>query len=421
MDIDPQMTERISQKLKEKGVSIATETIESKLKLLTADFGIAPEEAEKMVTNELMREHGISGPSQQSSTDSQEAVPVSGLSPGDWTTIEGKVVSLSTPQSESIAQSGIIADESGAIRFVVWAKANAPPLEERRWYRLESATIDEYRGAPSMKIHSGTKVVPMDEEKTFMPSPVPVSELKPGVSTIRAKVVQDWEPRHERMFQSGILGDESGTVRFVTWKDDSSNTHLEEGKVYNIYYAGVDEFQGRLSLNLTGAMILEDEGSDITVASGNMKVSGAFVHMGGGTGLIKRCKVEGCNRALSRQNYCPVHEIQNDFRYDLRITGVVDDGQKATNVLIQREEAEKITGITLDMAREMAENNPLGFDDVVMKMQEALLGRYVECKGNDIDGTLLVKSCSLRNYDSSHHADLINRASASAPAGGDGL
>lgn len=418
MDTDPQMTERVSQIFKEKNVLVENEKIESKLKLLITDFGIAPEEAERMVTNELMREYGLSGPSQQSSSASQPAIPISGASPGDWVTVEGKVVSLSSPVSDAIAQSGILSDESGAIRFIVWAKSNAPVLEERRWYRFESATVDEYRGAPSMKIHSGTNVSPLNEEKTFMPSAIPISDLKPGVSTIRAKVMQDWEPRHERMFQSGLLGDETGTVRFVTWKDDT-NVRIEAGKVYNIYYAGVDEFQGRLSLNLTGAMILEDEGADIEVSSGNMKLSGAFVHMGGGTGLIKRCKVEGCNRALSRQNYCPVHEIQNDFRYDLRITAVVDDGKKATNVLIQREEVEKITGMTLDSAIEMAENNPLGFDDVVMKIQESLLGRYADCQGNDIDGTLLVKGCSLISYDSSRHAELINRASVS-PEGGDG-
>ena len=79
MDIDPQMTERISFLLKEKGVLIEDERIESKLKLLTSDFGIAPEEAEKMVTSELMREHGLNGPSQQqSSPATQEAVPISG-------------------------------------------------------------------------------------------------------------------------------------------------------------------------------------------------------------------------------------------------------------------------------------------------------------------------------------------------------
>ena len=209
MDIDPQITERISQIFKEKDVLVENDKIESKLKLLIDDFGIAPEEAEKMVTNELMREYGLSGPSQQSSSDSQQATPIGSSSPGDWVTVEGKVVSLSTPPSDAIAQSGILADESGAIRFIVWAKSSAPVLEERKWYRFESATVDEYRGAPSMKIHSGTTVSQLNEEKTFMPTPVPVSELKPGVSTIRAKVVQDWEPRHERMFQSGLLGDES--------------------------------------------------------------------------------------------------------------------------------------------------------------------------------------------------------------------
>ena len=77
-------------------------------------------------------------------------------------------------------------------------------------------------------------------------------------------------------------------------------------------------------LNLSTAIYLPEEG-EIRVTEGEA-VTGVIVHLAPGSGLIKRCPVEGCNRVLSRQNYCPVHEIQKDFRYDLRIKGVLDDG-----------------------------------------------------------------------------------------------
>jgi len=123
--------------------------------------------------------------------------------------------------------------------------------------------------------------------------------------------------------------------------------------------------------------------------------------------------VEGCNRALSRQNFCSVHEMQQEFRYDLRITGVIDDGITAKNVIMQRDAVEKVTGLTLEKAIEIAENSPLGPDDVFMQFQERLMGRYVTCNGPDIDGTILVRdadSVNLVTYDQGEHAMLINRA-----------
>ncbi|MBP2133423.1 replication factor A1 [Methanomicrobium sp. W14] len=405
MDIDPQITERISHKIEEKGGFVEKERILSKLKLLVSDFGIPAEEAERTVTNEFLREQNLSSTGRQN----QDVSKIADANPGDWVTVEGKIVSISNPPSPSIAQAGIIADDSGAVRFVVWSKADCPAFEIGKRYRIESATIDEFRGSPSMKIHSGTKVTETEEEIPLMPKPEFISDLKPGVATVRVKIIQNWEPRHERMFQTGVLGDETGTAKFVTWKDDS-NVKLEEGRVYNIYYAGVDEYQGKISLNLTGTDIIEEEGASIEVSGGNATLSGSFINMGPGSGLIKRCPVEGCNRVLNRQNFCPVHEVQSKFRYDLRITGVIDDGTKATNVLIQRDETEKITGITLEKAIEIAENNPLGMDDVFMRMQDVILGRYLQCRGNDLEGTFLVKSCQPQSFDSQKHTQLINRA-----------
>jgi replication factor A1 len=194
----------------------------------------------------------------------------------------------------------------------------------------------------------------------------------------------------------------------VIWKEEGKE-QLTPGRVYNIFYALVDEFNGRLSLNLNTATILQDEG-DILVNGGDTTVRGAIVHIAPGSGLIKRCPVEGCNRAISRQNYCPVHEIQPKFIYDLRIKGWLDTGEKTHNVLFPRDVVESLTGITLASAQEIAENNPLGMDEVFLRMRDTVLGRYVTCHGREIDNRLLAKTCERVAFETAEQAALLNRA-----------
>ena len=179
--------------------------------------------------------------------------------------------------------------------------------------------------------------------------------------------------------------------------------------MYNIFYAQVDEYNGRLSLNLNTAMIMQEEG-DIVVSGGEAAVSGAIVHVAPGSGIIKRCPVEGCNRALSRQNYCPVHEIQPKFTYDLRIKGWLDNGEKTHSILLQRDVVESLTGISLDAAKEIAENNPLGMDEVFLQMRDKILGRYITCHGREIDNRVLVNKCGPVTFESGKHTALLNRA-----------
>ncbi len=405
---------RISRKFASGGETPDVKKIEGKLKRLVDEFNVQPNEAERSVTSELAKECNLPVPGAGGSAGTagkgggtEEKKIAEGV-PGDWVTIEGKIVALSTPPSPSIAQNGIIADESGALRFVVWAKANAPKMAEGSWYRVESAVVDEFKGIPNLKIHSGTTITEIQDDRSLIPTPVPIKDLHTGIGGIRAKFVQEWDASHERMLQSGILGDETGTIKFVIWKEPGREK-LVPGAVYSIFYAQVDEFNGRLSLNLNGATILQEEG-EIAVSGGDASVTGAIVHIAPGSGIIKRCPVEGCNRALSRQNYCPVHEIQQGFAYDLRIKGWLDDGEKTHNVLLQREVVETLTGITLAQAQEIAENNPLGMDEVFLRMRDAVLGRYITCHGREIDNRVLVNKCDIVTFNSSDHTALLNRA-----------
>ena len=405
--------DRISRKYAKSGQTVDVKKIEGKLKRLVDEFGVQPQEAERSVVNELNKEFNIpatgsGGGGGRAGGSGNEQKKIAEGVPGDWVTVEAKAVALSAPASPSIAQSGILADESGAIRFVAWAKSNAPKMSEGSWYRIESAVVDEYKGVPNLKIHSGTTIKEISEDRSLIPTPLPIKDLRPGIACVRAKVVQEWDASHERMLQSGLLGDETGTIKFVIWKEPGREK-LAVGAVYSIFYAQVDEFNGRLSLNLNAATIMQED-AEIVVSGGESAVRGSIVHIAPGSGIIKRCPVEGCNRALSRQNYCPIHEIQPKFVYDLRIKGWLDDGEKTHNILLQRETTEALTGITLEAAKEIAENNPLGMDEVFLRMRDAVLGKYIVCHGREIDGRLLVNKIERVKYDSSELAALLNRA-----------
>jgi replication factor A1 len=405
------LSERISLKVSAKGHQADRAKIEGKLRRLIEEFGVPPQEAERTVMNELARELSIPdlipGPSSATSEERQ----LRQLSSGEWATIEAKVVSLSSSPSSAISQAGIVADATGAMRFVVWAKANAPRLSIGSWYRFESVVVDEYKGSPNLKVHSGTTIKGITCETPLIPETVPIKDLTPGIGSVRAKFIQEWEASHDRMLQSGLLGDESGTVKFVIWKEEGKE-QLVPGTVYSVYYALVDEYQGRTSLNLTTATIVPEEG-DIPVSGGEGVFSGALVHIAPGSGLIKRCPVAGCNRVLSRQNYCPVHEIQPGFLYDLRIKGWLDNGRETREILVQREVTEQLTGIPMNEAKELAENNPLGMEEVFLRVRERILGRYLTCKGREIDQRILVSECGLQHFDPGEIPALLNRAGGS--------
>lgn len=404
--------ERISLKVSAKGHQADRTKIEGKLRRLIEEFGVPPQEAERTVLNELARELSIpdlvSGPGNATGEEKM----LRQLTSGDWATVEAKVVSISGSPSAAIAQTGIVADSTGALRFVVWAKANAPRLSVGSWYRFESVVVDEYRGSPNLKVHSGTTIKEIARETPLIPAITPIRDLTPGVGSVLGKFIQEWEASHDRMLQSGLLGDSSGTIKFVIWKEEGKE-RLVPGKVYSVYYALVDEYQGRTSLNLTTATIIPEEG-DIPVSGGEGVFAGALVHIAPGSGLIKRCPVEGCNRVLSRQNYCPVHEIQPGFLYDLRIKGWLDDGRETREILVQREVTEQLSGISMDEAKDLAENNPLGMDEVFLRMRERMLGRYLTCRGREIDQRILVSECGFQHFDPGEIPALLNRAGGSS-------
>ncbi|GAA0452157.1 replication factor A (plasmid) [Halococcus dombrowskii] len=197
---------------------------------------------------------------------------------------------------------------------------------------------------------------------------------------ITAKVVELWEPRSDSIAQVGLVGDETGRIKFTSWAKSDLPT-LEEGAVYQLANVVTDEYQGQFSVKLNRTTTIEEVDEEIEVGDNTTEVEGALVDIQSGSGLIKRCPHEDCTRVL-QNGRCSEHgEVDGEF--DLRIKGVLDDGNVVHEVIFNQEMTEELTGITLAEAKERA-MDALDTTVVADDISDDVLGQYYRINGPEL-------------------------------------
>ncbi len=224
---------------------------------------------------------------------------------------------------------------------------------------------------------------------------------------ITAKVVDLWEPGSDAISQVGLLGDESGTIKFVSFST-SELPLLEEGSVYRLGNVVTDEYQGRYSVKLNRTTTITELEEDIEVGDNAIEVEGAMVDIQSGSGLIKRCPEEGCTRVL-QNGRCSEHG-NVDGEFDLRIKAVLDDGAEVHEVIFNRERTEELTGIELEEAKSMA-MDALDTSVVADEMRGALLGRYYRITGPTLGRYVLADEFERLGAPTDHEDTLIKARS----------
>ena len=203
---------------------------------------------------------------------------------------------------------------------------------------------------------------------------------------LRVKLVDLWEPRSDSISQVGLLGDESGTIKFVAF-ETSDLPELDEGQAYELSNVVTDEYEGSYSVKLNRTTGITEIDEAIEVGDNADTVEGALVDIQSGSGLIKRCPEEDCTRVL-QNGRCSEHgQVEGEF--DLRIKGVLDDGETVTEVIFDREATEELTGMSLEEAKDMA-MDALDTTVVAEEMGEDLLGRYYRVTGPTFGRYVLV-------------------------------
>ena len=202
--------------------------------------------------------------------------------------------------------------------------------------------------------------------------------------SLKVKIVQLWEPNSPSIAQVGLFGDETGAIKFTSWSSAKLPV-LKNGMSYSIRNAVTKSWQGRFSVSLNKVTDIASLDQDIVVGRAEVEMSGAIIDVQSGSGLIKRCPQ--CNRVVVK-GYCTEHGEVSGV-YDLRVKGVLDNGESVSDVLFNRQLTEKLTGITLEEAKEMA-IEALDQDIVADKIKGLIIGRYYSLRGNKTPRWLLI-------------------------------
>jgi len=202
---------------------------------------------------------------------------------------------------------------------------------------------------------------------------------------VTAKVVELRNPDSDAIAQAGTLGDETGTIEFVSWSK-SELPRVEEDAVYRLGNVVTDEYEGQFSVKLNSTTTIEQVDRELEVSNDDAEITGALVDIQSGSGLIKRCPEEDCTRVL-QNGRCAEHG-EGDGEFDLRIKGVIDDGTTVQDVIFDREMTESLTGISLEKAQEMA-MDALDTSVVAEEMNERLLGQYYHVTGPNFNRYVL--------------------------------
>lgn len=385
-----ELVDQIVARLREQKIDVPEEEIASRLKKLIVDFRVSEAEARRSVINYFLKEHGITPQARSGS----EKVSISEIKEaGRWVDVQVKVLDLWEPASATISQTGLVGDGTGSIKFVKWSKSELPEMELGKSYLLKNVITDEYQGRFSLKLNRTSQIEPLQEEVTAKPASRAAQEMKvvdineAGLWVdLRVKVAQLWESTSDSISQSGLVGDETGTIRFVKWAK-AELPDMEAGKSYLLKNLVTDEFSGRFSVKMNRTSQIEPLDIDIEIGSVAAEFSGALVDVQKGSGLIKRCP--SCKRSLAK-GVCSEHG-KVDGTYDLRIKAVLDDGRRVQDVLLNREMTERLVGLTLDEAKQMA-MEALDHEVVRTLIEGKLVGKYYTITGPRVDRYLLVET-----------------------------
>ena len=197
--------------------------------------------------------------------------------------------------------------------------------------------------------------------------------------SLRAKVVQIWENRSDKVARTGLIGDSTGVIKFTVFAKNEDiipdgfaegNSYVFENVVSSVWN-GQFSVKGNKNSTITPCDAVEASRKTETI-------TGVITTIGTGSGLIKRCPE--CNRALVKGS-CGEHG-KVEGRFDLRIKAVLSlfGTNDLIDLIISTEATEALTGLSVAKAKDMA-MDALDTQVISDKFTKELVGRYYEVTG----------------------------------------
>lgn len=288
-------------------------------------------------------------------------------------------------------------------RFEKYINYNVPPENARQTIvRNLASTADVEVGEALGNSGSGGNQMMKVEDITV--------EDEGEFINVEVQVRDIWDNDTDSIGQVGLVNDDTGRIKFKSWAK-SDVPLLTEGQSYILSGVAVDEWQDRPEISLNSATEIEISDNEFEAPDNTVERVGNVVKVHDGSGLIRRCSEDDCNRVLE-SGECSVHgEVDGEF--DLRIKAVIDDGSDTLNINLGRELTESVTGMTMEDSKALA-TQELDRKLVGVKMAEEIIGQYYRVSGwQNENGVLIAQEVELLDeLDEYDVSDLIMRTDA---------
>lgn len=299
--------------------------------------------------------------------------------------------------------SGIFGDETGTASFTIW-DVNDIHMDKGSVYTLKNAYTKMWND--KVQINLGNRgVVERSDAEIALPermivytsSEQKIGDLREGIGNVtvtgRVMSVENRTIQSQgesKTVYSGMLADDTGKIQFSAWSD----FQLKEGESVRIENAYIKSWRGIPQLNLgdraevsrvddtfgtsVDSVSTKTVGDIIKIGGGiDISISGSVIDLRTGSGLIKRCPE--CNRSVLSDE-CVAHGKIVPVP-DLRMKLVIDDGTGAMNTIVNRDDTERLTGITLEAAIALAKEQA-DPEAVSRRIEERIMFRDLKVTGN---------------------------------------
>lgn len=383
----------------------------------------------------ILRKYGKSDSSfATSSTPVKKVADLNGTEPN--VDIVAKIVYVETKNitvkglNKTIV-SGILGDDTGTASFTVW-EPGAVQMEKGSVYNFRNCYCKLWNERVQINIGNRGKVEPAvgiefevpNSTASLASTDVKIGDIREGMGNVSVegrimsvesrKIVSRGE---EKIVYSGIIADETGKIQYSAWHDFD----LKAGESISVKNCYIRAWKGIPQLNIGDRAVVDRLGTPIEVEAGDslktvceinrigggldITVEGVVVDMKNGSGLIKRCPQ--CNRSVMN-GMCTAHGSVDGIP-DMRMKLVVDDGTGAIGAIVNRADTERLTGVTMSMATQLA--NIQGEGVIVRELMGRILLKKVRLTGNvmsdDYGPSMIVRSAEAVETDIQEEAEKL--------------
>ena len=156
----------IQSRFAELGEEISEDDIESRIKTLTEKFKVPVNEAENSVVSYFLRASGIERGEYYAGSGGNQTVSVADLpqDEGQWVNLRAKLTDIWDTTSEHITQTGLIGDETGKTKFVLWRNSGLGEMELDKSYLLENVVTSVYMERVSITLNKMSVITEIDDD-----------------------------------------------------------------------------------------------------------------------------------------------------------------------------------------------------------------------------------------------------------------